>query len=238
MDSIEKSKLEKSDDDRTEKPASEIIKECVGDKVDLETATLLQENYKLKEEVQSLKDYLRERISEYDRRLSVFKREKEEAELIAYRLTKGEMLVQFDNMKSLEHENGVLKDENADLNQKLWQNGYHITYSAHSAHSEEADVDNEDMQQTITQETMAELTAKIKELVSKLKDKDERINQLSKNNAALSAENKNLNEMIKNADRDARFYAREVDHLRQENDKIYSILNDAVKVVQDRNKQE
>jgi predicted RNase H-like nuclease (RuvC/YqgF family) len=31
---------------------------------------------------------------------------------------------------------------------------------------------------------------------------------------------------------------REVDHLRKENDKIYSILNDAVKVVRNRNKQQ
>lgn len=231
MDSIKKISI----GELTEKPASEIIKECIGDKLDLETATLLQENYKLKEEVQSLKDSLRERISEYDRKLSVFKREKEEAELLAYRLTKGEICVQFDNMKSIEHENGVLKHENADLNQKLCQK---VMYATYSAHGEEADADNEDMQQTIIQETMAELTAKINELEIKLKDKDERINQLSKNNAALSAENKNISDMIKNADRDARFYAREVDHLRQENDKIYSILNDAVKVVQERNKQE
>ena len=122
------------------------------------------------------------------------------------------------NITELENENEKLSERI----QKLYQKVMHATYSAHGGEPEE-----EDMQQT----TMAELTARINELEEKLKDKDECIDQLSKNNAALSTENKNFGDMLKNADRDARFYAREIDHLRQENDKIYSILNDAVKVV-------
>lgn len=173
------------------------------------------------------------------------KDEKREAELIAYRLTREEMHVQFDNMKSLEHENGVLKNENADLNQKLYQKEdeddlrKRITEYAQkydevlnynnilrqeitklrvqlNSYSGVTVVDNKDIQQTITKEAMGELTAKINELEEKLKDKDEYINQLSKNNAALSAENKNFGDMLKEADRTARFYAREVDNLEKE----------------------
>lgn len=112
--------------------------------------------------------------------------------------------------------NKILRQENTKLRVQL------------NSYSGVTVVDNKDMQQTITKEAMAELTAKINELEEKLKDKDAYINQLSKNNAALSVENKNFGDMLKNADRDARFYAREADHLRQENDKIYSILNDVV----------
>lgn len=226
-----------------------------------DTATLLQENAKLKEEIQILKDSISERLKTHERQIYVLKKEKEEAELLAHRLTRGEMHVQFDNMKSLEHENGVLKKENADLNQKLYQkkdeddlrkriseyaqkNGDLLERNKIlrqentklrvqlNSYSGVTVVNNEDIQQKITKEAMSELTARINELEEKLKDKDEYINQLSKNNNALSAENKNFGDLLKNADRDARFYAREADHLRQENDKIYSILND---VVQNRN---
>ena len=183
-------------------------------------------------ELENENEELTEELGRIKRNNEYLKKEKQEAELLAYRLTRGEMRVQFDSMKSLEHENGVLKNENIDLAQKLCQKVMHATYSAHVEEPEE-----ENMQKTITKETLAELTEKINELETKLKDKDERINQLSKNNSALSVEINNIRDLLKNADRDAKFYAREVDHLRQENDKIYSILNDAVKVVQNRNKQ-
>ena len=142
---IEKSgKLEKSDDDTTEKPASEIVKECV-DKPDL------AEKY---EELQEKNRILR---------------------------------WSYNNLRSV----------------------FNSTYGVNV-------VDNEDMQQTITQETFAELTAKINELETTIKDKDERINQMSKTNAALSVENKNLDALLAEADRTTRFYAREVDNLEKQ----------------------
>ena len=142
---IEKNgKLEKSDDDTTEKPASEIVKECV-DKPDL------AEKY---EELQEKNRILR---------------------------------WSYNNLRSV----------------------FNSTYGVNV-------VDNEDMQQTITQETFAELTAKINELETTIKDKDERINQMSKTNAALSVENKNLDALLAEADRTTRFYAREVDNLEKQ----------------------
>ena len=142
---IEKSgKLEKSDDDTTEKPASEIVKECV-DKPDL------AEKY---EELQEKNRILR---------------------------------WSYNNLRSV----------------------FNSTYGVNV-------VDNEDMQQTITQETFAELTAKINELETTIKDKDERINQMSKTNAALSVENKNLGALLTEATGNARFYAREVDNLEKQ----------------------
>ena len=254
-------------------------------KVDLETALMQQQIAQLNTRITHLEEKLHSTETELitannangilKTKIAALADEKREAELLAYRLTRGEMHVQFDSMKSLEHENGVLKNENADLNQKLCQKVMHATYSAHGEEPEDdlkkkydevldynkklrqeitalrieagksvadsvldsnAAEDNEDMQQTIAKETMSDLTERINELETKLKDKDECINQLSKHNSALSIENKNFGDLLKNADRDAKFYAREVDHLRQENDKIYSILNDAVKVVQQRNK--
>ena len=56
----------------------------------------------------------------------------------------------------------------------------------------------------------------IEYLNNELKDKDERINQLSKNNTALSAENKTTSDALKEADRNVRYYAREVDNLEKE----------------------
>lgn len=212
-------------------------------KVDLETALMQQQIAQLNTRIAQLEEKLHSTETELTTamntngilktKIASLTDEKREAELLAYRLTRGEMHVQFDSMKSLEHENGVLKNENADLNQKLCQKVMHATYSAHGEEPEE-----ENIQQTIAKETMNDLTSRINELETKLKDKDERINQLSNNNTALSTENKNISDLLKNADRDAKFYAREVDHLRQENDKIYSILNDAVKVVRERNKQQ
>lgn len=312
-------------------------------KMDMETGLMMQQIAQLNTRIAQLEENLRSTETKLTtansandilrNQIAVLKDDKKEAELLAYRLTRGDMHVQFDNMKSLEHENGVLKNENAELNQKLYQKededdlrkriaeyaqknedllGYNkrlrqeitklrvnaglsvadsvdgiqqissilephivnanddmkyiITYKAlnevtskikelesendslrqeisklrvqFNSYAGATVVDKEDMQQTITKETFAELTAKINELETKLKDKDERINQLSKNNAALSVENRNFGDLLKEADGNARFYAREVDHLREENDKIYSILNDAVKVVRERNKKQ
>jgi chromosome segregation ATPase len=230
-------------------------------RMDLETALMQQQIAQLNTRIAQLEEKLKSTEAELTTAMnanSILKTqiaaltdEKREAQLLAYRLTKGEMLVQFDNMKSLEHENGVLKNENAELNQKLYQKEdeddlkkkiaeyaqknddllernkrlnqeigkLRVQLNSYSGASV---VNHEDMQQTITKETFAELTARINELETKIKDKDERINQMSKNNDALSAENKNINDLLKNADRDARFYAREVDHLRKENDKMNS----------------
>ena len=141
---IEKSgKLENSDD-TTEKPVSEIVKECV-DKPDL------AEKY---EELQE-----KNRILKWS----------------------------YNNLRSV----------------------FNSTYGVNVAN-------DEDMQKTITKETFAELTAKINELETTIKDKDERINQLSKINTALSIENKNIGELLREADRNVRFYVREVDNLEKE----------------------
>ena len=157
---IEKSgKLEKSDD-TTEKPASEIVKECV-DKPDL------AEKY---EELQEKNRILR---------------------------------WSYNNLRSV----------------------FNSTYGVSVA-----DVD--DMQKTITKETFAELTAKINELETQIKDKDERINQMSKNNAALSVENKNLGDLLKEANRNVRFYAREVDNLeKQISDLQTKVLSDGEDII-------
>lgn len=236
-------------------------------RMDMETALMQQQIAQLNTRIAQLEEKLHSTETELitansangilKTQIASLMDEKREAELLAYRLTRGEMHVQFDNMKSLEHENGVLKNENADLNQKLYQKEdeddlrKRITEYAQknddllecnhrlnkeitklraqfNSYSGATVVDHDDMQQKITKEAMTELTARINELEEKLKDKDAYINQLSKNNNALSAENKNFGDLLKNADRDARFYAREADHLRQENDKIYSILNDVV----------
>lgn len=159
---IEKSgKLENSDD-TTEKPASEIVKECV-DKPDL------AEKY---EELQE-----KNRILKWS----------------------------YNNLRSV----------------------FNSTYGVNVAN-------DEDMQQTITQETMAELTAKINELETTIKDKDERINQMSKTNAALSVENKNIGELLREADRNVRFYVREVDSLEKEiKDLQAKALSDGEDVIMD-----
>lgn len=142
---IEKSgKLEKSAEEETEKPVSEIVKECV-DKPDL------VEKY---EELQEKNRILR---------------------------------WSYNNLRSV----------------------FNSTYGVSVAN-------NDDIQKTITKETFAELTAKINELETQIKDKDERINQMSKNNAALSTENKNISNLLEEADRNVRFYAREVDNLEKE----------------------
>lgn len=242
----------------------EASKEAV--KMDMEMAILHQNNLELNNKVTHLtnsletaleeNNNLKEELNGIKNNNAFLKKEKEEAELLAYRLTRGDMHVQFDSMKSLEHENGVLKNENADLNQKLCQKVMHATYSAHGEEPEDdlrkmiaeyaqknddllernkrlnqeinkfrvqlnsysgaTVVNNEVTQQTITKEAMSELTAKINELEEKIKDKDGRIDQLSKNNAALSTENKNFGELLREADRTARFYAREVDNLEKE----------------------
>lgn len=226
-------------------------------RMDMETALMQQQIAQLNTRIAQLEEKLHSTETELTTaenangilktQIANLKDDKREAELIAYRLTREEMHVQFDNMKSLEHENGVLKNENADLNQKLYQKKDEDEDDLKKRIAEYAQknddllernkrlnqeisklrvqlnsysgvtvVDNKDIQQTITKEAMAELTAKINELESKLKDKDERINQLSKNNAALSAENKNFGDLLKEADRTARFYAREVDNLEKE----------------------
>ena len=197
------------------------------------------------ETTQKENDDLSEELDKIKRNNAYLKKEKEEAELLAYRLTRGDMHVQFDSMKSLEHDNSILKKENAELNQKLYQkededdlkkriaeyaqknddllernkrlnqeiNKIRVQLNSYSGATV---VDHDDMQQKITKETFAELTAKINKLETSLKDKDERINQLSKNNAALSVENKNISELLREADRNVRFYAREVDNLEKE----------------------
>lgn len=224
-------------------------------RMDMETALMQHQIAQLNTRIAQLEEKLKSTEAELTTaenangilktQIANLKDDKREAELIAYRLTREEMHVQFDNMKSLEHENGVLKNENADLNQKLYQkededdlkkriaeyaqknddllernkilnqeiNKLRVQLNSYSGVTV---VDNEDIQQTITKEAMNELTARINELEEKLKDKDERINQLSKNNAALSAENKNFGDMLKEADRNVRFYAREVDNLEKE----------------------
>jgi len=138
-----------------------------------------------------------------------------------------------------------LENENADLNQKLYQkededdlkkkiveyaqknddllernkrlnqeiNKFRVQLNSYSGASV---ANHDDMQKTITKETFAELTARINELETTLKDKDERINLLSKNNAALSVENKNISDLLQEADRNVRFYVREVDSLEKE----------------------
>lgn len=224
-------------------------------RMDMETALMQQQIAQLNTRIAQLEERLHstetklttaENANDILRnQISVLKDDKREAELIAYRLTRGEMHVQFDNMKSLEHENGVLKNENADLNQKLYQKEdeddlrkriaeYAQKYDEVlnynnilrqeitklrvqlNSYSGVTVVNNEDMQQTIAKEAMSELTAKINELEEKLKDKDEHINQLSKHNVALSIENKNFGDLLKEADRNVRFYAREVDNLEKE----------------------
>lgn len=255
------------------KQANEIIEDCEASKeavnMDMEMAILHQNNLELNNKVtlltnsletaQEENNNLKEELDGLKNNNAFLKKEKEEAELLAYRLTRGEMHVQFDSMKSLEHDNSVLKKENAELNQKLYQKededdlmkmiaeyakkydevlNYNkklrqeITALRIEAGKSVADsvVNNEDMQQTITKEAMTELTAKINELEEKLKDKDERINQLSKNNSALSTENKNFGDLLKEADRTARFYAREVDNLEKE---IKDLKSEAAKSDED-----
>jgi len=103
------------------------------------------------------------------------------------------MHVQFDSMQSLEHDNSILKNENAELNQKLYQKEDEDDLKKKIAeyaqknddllernkrlnqeigkirvqlnsYSGATVVDHDDMQQKITKEAMAELTAKINEL--------------------------------------------------------------------------
>lgn len=224
-------------------------------RMDMETALMQQQIAQLNTRIAQLEEKLHSTETELitansangilKTQIAALMDEKREAELLAYRLTRGDMHVQFDNMKSLEHENGVLKNENADLNQKLYQKEDEDDLKKRIAeYAQKNDdliernkrlnqeitklrvqlnsysgvtvVDNEDTQQKITKEAMAELTAKINELEEKLKDKDEHINQLSKNNAALSIENRNFGDLLKEADRNVRFYAREVDNLEKE----------------------
>ena len=204
-------------------------------RMDLETALMQQQITQLNTRIAQLEEKLKSTETELTTamnangilktQIAALTDEKKEAELLAYRLTRGDMHVQFDNMKSLEHENGVLKNENADLNQKLVDSkDYNKRLRQEitklrvqlNSYSGATVVNNEDMQQTITKEAMSELTARINELESTLKDKDERINQLSKINAGLSTENKNFGELLREADRTSRFYAREVDNLEKE----------------------
>jgi chromosome segregation ATPase len=241
------------------KQANEIIEDCEASKetvkMDMEMAIMHQNNLELHTKVALLTsslesaqkeiESLSEELDKIKSNNAYLKKEKEEAELLAYRLTRGDMHVQFDSMKSLEWNNSILKKENADLNQKLYQkededdlkkkiaeyaqknydllernkrlnqeiNKFRVQLNSYSGVSV---VNNDDMQQKITKETFAELTARINELETTLKDKDERINQLSKNNAALSVENKNISDLLQEADRNVRFYVREVDNLEKE----------------------
>ena len=327
------------------KQANEILenyeasKEAV--KMDMEMAIMHQNNLELHTKVALLTssldsaqkeiESLSEELDKIKRNNDYLKKEKEEAELLAYRLTRGDMHVQFDSMKSLEHKNSILKNENAELNQRLCQKVMDSTEEPEddlkkkiaeyaqknddllernkrlnqeigklrvqlNSYSGASVVNHDDMQQKITKETFTELTARIneleeenesikkkkeelldyntklrqeitslrinaglsvadsvdgiqqissilephivnanddmkyiitykalnevteriKELETMIKDKDERINQMSKNNAALSVENKNIGELLREADRNVRFYVREVDSLEKE----------------------
>ena len=100
-------------------------------KMDLEAALMQQQIAQLNTRIAQLEEKLHSTETELTtannandilrNQITGLKDGKKEAELLAYRLTRGDMHVQFDSMKSLEHENAVLKNENADLNQKLYQ---------------------------------------------------------------------------------------------------------------------
>ena len=174
-------------------------------KMDLESGLMMQQIAQLNTRIAQLEENLSSTETKLTtannandilrNQIASLKEEKKEAELLAYRLTRGDMHVQFDSMKSLEHENAVLKNKNADLNQKLYQkededdlrkriaeyaqkNEELLDYNKRlrqeitklrvqlNSYSGVTVVDNEDMQQTITKETMAELTARINELES------------------------------------------------------------------------
>ena len=181
-------------------------------KMDLEAALMQQQIAQLNTRIAQLEEKLHSTETELTTannangilktQIAALTDEKREAELIAYRLTRGDMHVQFDSMKSLEHENGVLKNENGDLTQKLYQKededdlrkriaeyaqkydevlNYNkrlrqeitkLRVETGRSVADESVLEphvvtaNDEMEYTITHETMNEVTARIKELES------------------------------------------------------------------------